>query len=58
MTDYIPETDGLHCIACDKSLDGSSGDSEMCSTCLNVVKELNHSLYFAEEDADDETRPA
>ena len=54
MTDYYPKTDGTRCKACDKSLGDSLRDKELCAECLNVVKELNHDLYFEDEVSIDE----
>ena len=34
---YIPESDGLHCKACDAMLGVKHPDRELCSVCLEAV---------------------
>lgn len=46
MTLQINKTKGITCKACDRSLDTTECDGELCSTCLGVVHELNKDVYL------------
>jgi hypothetical protein len=45
MTCEFKRTVGVTCKACNRSLDSTDADGELCGTCLRVVHELNHRLY-------------